>query len=169
MAPNGEYVSPLYQQTQPTYLPQSVALSGPRIIHDWEEGQPIPHGYHPETRVRKGAVLTGALLFGIPYLYSAFAASVGSDVASSSNGKNEAAALYVPVLGPFIETGVSSSATVNYILVLDGLAQAAGAGLLIYGLVSPKTILVRNDLAMVTVTPMHLGKDGSGLGLFGRF
>ena len=33
-APNGQYVAPLYQTTQPMYLPQSVALSGPRMIKD---------------------------------------------------------------------------------------------------------------------------------------
>lgn len=42
MAPNGEYVAPLSQQTQQVYVPQSVALSGPRMIKDWQEGEPIP-------------------------------------------------------------------------------------------------------------------------------
>src|SRR5216684_6682295 len=34
-APNGEYVTPLQQYTQPSYIPQSVAMSGPRMITDW--------------------------------------------------------------------------------------------------------------------------------------
>src|SRR4051812_9278756 len=36
------------------YVPQSVASSGPRHINDWEEGEPIPRGYHPVHRIRKG-------------------------------------------------------------------------------------------------------------------
>jgi hypothetical protein len=34
---------------------------------------------------------------------------------------------------------------------------------------SPKPVLVRNDLAMVTVTPVRLGRDGNGVGVVGRF
>src|SRR3954469_8973442 len=80
MAPNGEYVAPLSQQTQQVYVPQSVALSGPRMIKDWDENQPIPPGYHRDTRVRKGLVIGGAILFGVPYLYSAGFAAIGDDV-----------------------------------------------------------------------------------------
>ena len=40
-------------------------------IKDWEEGTPIPYGYHHETRARKGMVIAGSILFGVTYLYSA--------------------------------------------------------------------------------------------------
>jgi hypothetical protein len=166
MAPNGEYVAPFAQQTQPAYVPQSVAMSGPRMIKDWDENQPIPHGYHPETRVRKGMVIGGAVVFGVPYLYSLLIASVGADV--SGGGSNPVASLAIPVLGPFIEMGETSSSTAHFMLALDGAAQTAGAIMFIYGLTTPRNVLVRNDLAM-TVVPMHLGKDGSGLGFVGRF
>lgn len=55
------------------------------------------------------------------------------------------------------------------ILAIDGLGQAAGATMLIAGIMSPKTVLVRNDLAEVRITPMRLGRDGSGLGFVGTF
>jgi len=168
VAPNGEYVAPLEQTTQPTYVPQSVALSGPRVIKDWEDGQPIPYGYHRETRARKGAIIGGALSFGIPYLYSALVASVGSDLAGS-NGRNAVGDLYLPVFGPFAQMTHSDSATLNFVMLLDGIAQSVGAGLFVYGMASPRPVLVRNDLAMVTVTPMHIGHDGNGVGLVGRF
>jgi hypothetical protein len=168
-APNGEFVAPLQQQTQPSYVPQSVAMSGPRIIKDWDDTQMIPHGYHRETRVRKGMVISGAIIFGVPYLYSALAGAVGSDASSVDGGSNKLAAMYVPVLGPFIEMGETSSATVRYMLALDGAAQAVGAFMVIYGLTSPRPVLVRNDLALLTVVPMHFGKDGAGAGFIGRF
>ena len=41
--------------------------------------------------------------------------------------------------------------------------------MLISGLMYPRTMLVRNDLASATVVPMKIGMDGSGLGLVGRF
>ena len=167
VAPNGEYVAPLSQQTQQVYIPQSVALSGPRMIKDWDENQPIPPGYHRDTRVRKGLVIAGAILFGVPYLYSAGFAAIGDDV--TRNGEsNPAKFLYIPVLGPFIEMGQTDSSTLRYFLALDGIAQSAGAFMFIYGLTSPKTVLVRNDLAM-TVIPARMGHDGQGLSVLGRF
>jgi hypothetical protein len=172
MAPNGEYVAPLSQTTQPNYLPQSVALSGPRFIKDWDEGQPIPYGYHEETRVRKGLVITGAVLFGTLYLYNAFFASIGQDAANSSSGSggdNKVGWLYLPVLGPFLEMTETSSATLHFLLVLDGVAQGVGVTMLVSALMYPKHLLVRNDLATMTVVPMKIGMDGQGLGLVGRF
>jgi hypothetical protein len=165
MAPNGEYVSPMSQTTQPVYIPQSVALSGPRMLKDWQEGQPIPYGYHREERMRKGPIIVGSILFGVPYLYSSLIASVGADATTD----NRFAALFVPVLGPFIELHEFSSVTIDYVLILDGLAQATGAALFIWGITSPRPVLVRNDLAMVTVSPARLGRDGTGLLLTGRF
>jgi hypothetical protein len=168
IAPNGEYVAPLEQSTQPTYLPQSVALSGPRLIKDWEDGQPIPYGYHRETRARRGAIAGGAITFGIPYLFSAMVASIGSD-AAGSGGRNEVGDLYMPVFGPFAQMSHTDSATANFFLLMDGVTQSLGAALFIYGMASPKPVLVRNDLAMVTVTPVRLGRDGNGVGVVGRF
>lgn len=164
-APNGQYIAPMSQTTQPVYVPQSVALSGPRVIKDWRDGDPIPWGYHREERTRKGAVISGSILFGVTYGYSAFIAAIGEDIDSTNNG---AAPLVIPVLGPFITMKNSDSASVNYILALDGLAQAAGAALILHGILSPKAVLVRNDLG-VSFLPTPMGKDGQGLTMMGRF
>jgi hypothetical protein len=168
-APNGEYVAPLAQQTQQVYVPQSVALSGPRMIKDWDDGQPIPPGYHRATRVRTGLVVGGALLFGIPYLLSAWSAAIGDDVTRGTNQSNGAAALYIPILGPFITMGQTDSSSARYFLAVDGIAQSAGAFMFIYGLMAPRNVLVRNDLALLTVMPVKMGKDGQGVGFMGRF
>jgi hypothetical protein len=167
VGPNGEYVAPLSQTTQPAYVPQSVALSGPRFIKDWEPGQPIPYGYHAENRTRKGPIIAGSVLFGVTYGYSAFIASIGQDL-SSSGGSNKVASLYIPVVGPFAELFQSNSATADYLLVLDGAAQAVGVALFVYGMTTPRPLLVRNDLAF-TVAPMKMGRDGNGFGFIGRF
>jgi hypothetical protein len=164
-APNGQYVAPLSQTVQPSYVPQSVALSGPRMIKDWRDGDPIPYGYHREERTRKGAVIAGSILFGITYGYSAFFAALGEDIDSNNNG---AAPLIIPVLGPFITMKNSDSTSLNYILALDGLAQAAGAALMIHGIFFPKPVLVRNDLGLSFV-PAPMGKDGQGMMVTGRF
>ena len=168
-APNGEWVAPLYQRTQPTYVPQSVALSGPRVITDWDQGQPIPYGYHPSTRVRRGLIIGGAVTFGSLYLLTGLVAAGGSDSASYSGTSNQYGALWVPGIGPFIQMFNTSSAMGNYALAVDGAAQCAGLAMLIYGLASPRTVLVRDDLAKPMIVPMKIGQDGYGMGVVGRF
>jgi hypothetical protein len=61
----------------------------------------------------------------------------------------------------------------NVFLGIDGIAQAAGAIMLVYGLTTPKVVLVRNDLAAapkptLTLTPM-VGRGQTGMGLVGTF
>jgi len=152
------------QTTQPAYLPQSVALSGPRMLKDWRDGDPIPYGYHRGERTRVGMVITGSLLFGIPYLYSTLLASGSHD-----SGHDDYAALLFPVFGPFIQMSKTDSMLGREALAIDGVLQATGAFLFIYGLAVPRAVLVRNDLASLTVAPMHMGRDGNGLGLVGIF
>jgi hypothetical protein len=169
VGPNGEYVAPLSQTTQPYYVPQSVALSGPRVLKDWQDGEPIPWGYHRVERVRKGEVISGAILFGVPYIISSMIASAGADLASGTAESNPAGWLYLPVLGPFIEISKSDSASVNEFLVIDGLCQGVGAALFFHGLYTPRPMLVRNDLALLTVSPAPVGKDGTGMMMMGTF
>jgi len=173
VAPDGQYVAPMQQQTQQTYVPQSVAMSGPRVIRVWHEGDPIPPGYHPATRVRTGLIAGGAAMFGAPYLISILIAAGGDTVQNPCCN-----ALWIPVLGPFIQMGGFASGTNGGViafadigLVVDGVLQAAGAAMFIYGLAVPKMVLVRNDLGAlknVTVAPI-VTKDMSGMGIRANF
>jgi hypothetical protein len=166
--PPREYTAPLYQATQPSYVPQSVAMSGPRVISDWEEGEAIPPGYHQSTRIRKGAVIAGSVVFGIFYLISTGVAAAGADV--HPGAANPEAALWIPGIGPFIQIGSTSSATGDWALAVDGIAQSGGLALLVYGIASPRPVLVRNDLGFrVVPRPMALGRNGGGFGLVGSF
>jgi hypothetical protein len=160
-------VAPLSQQTQRSYVPQSVALSGPKELRDWKEGDPIPDGYHEVQRTRTGAVVGGAVTLGVMWLISAFVAAGAQDVTNATGGhSNPDAALYVPVVGPFIQMGSTSSALGNMTLLVDGLAQTGGFALLVYGLTTPRNVLVRADLAEGTqIVPIRVGRDGYGMGL----
>ncbi len=160
-----QYVAPLSQTTQPSYVPQSVALSGPREIRNYREGDPVPPGYRPVERPRRGLVIAGSVVLGTLYFFSALAAAVDAD-----HGNGELAPLWVPGVGPFIQMAKSESATAKVILAMDGLGQSAGIFMLVYGLASPKTVLVRNDLAKteVRVAPMA-GRGTTGLALTGTF
>ncbi|WP_434041027.1 MULTISPECIES: hypothetical protein [Sorangium] len=143
-----------------------VAPAGPKVL-PWREGEPVPPGYHPETRVRKGLVISGAIVFGTVYLFTAIGG--GDAVYRGSPGY---AALFVPVAGPFLTLATTRQDDLETMaLVLDGLVQATGAALLLPGLLVPKTVLVRDDVgkAFVVPAPMSFGPSSAGLGLVGRF
>jgi hypothetical protein len=149
------------------YVPPSVAASGPRRITDWEEGEPIPPGYHPVTRIRKGLVIGGAVTFGVVYLTTALIGAAVSDLGAKS-GK----LLLIPIAGPFatLSTGTTSG---DFFLVLNGIVQAGGVAMLIAGIAAPKTILIRNDLGKPKLellpTPMTFGANSGGFGFVGKF
>jgi hypothetical protein len=176
-----QYTAPLYQEVQPSYVPQSVAMSGPRIIKDWNEGEPIPPGYHETTRIRKGLVIGGASIFGGMYLLTIIGASIadGTCTAVGANSSCNANALFAPVVGPFIQmTQCQGSCGLgDFWLGFDGVVQAAGVAMFIAGLAAPSTVLVRNDLGYeapkppkLALTPIPLvSPTMQGMGLLGRF
>jgi hypothetical protein len=164
------YTAPLSQTTQPSYVPQSVALSGPHELR-YHEGEAAPPGYTPVQRTRKGPIIGGAILFGTLYMFSTLAAAASADQASH-DGSSSYAALWLPAIGPFIQMAQTESGMGKYMLAVDGFGQVAGLALLVWGLTSPKTVLVRNDLtgAKVRVRPVPTASSrGAGLGLVATF
>jgi len=157
--PPQPYAAPLSQTTQPSYVPQSVALSGPMQL-DADDEMRVPSGYTAVERTRRGPIIAGAVTFGTTYLLTALGASVANDVSAGS-----ATPLFVPALGPFIQMGKDQSDTGRFFLAIDGAAQCAGLALLIYGLTSKKTVWMRNDLV---VAPMISGSS-AGAGVSGTF
>jgi hypothetical protein len=158
--------------TDPSNPPRVVVVSDPRVIRDWQEGEPVPPGYHPAQRMRKGSIVAGAVTFGVLYFISVLVAAAGTDVANASRSSNDLAGLFVPVIGPFITMTKSSTAMGDVVLVMDGLGQTAGAILLVYGLTQPQTVLVRDakfSPPPLLPRPILLGKQGAGLGLVGTF
>lgn len=147
-------------------------MMGPRVL-DWEEGDPMRPGYHPETRIRKGMVVGGAVTFGVTYLFTALGGAIASDVLrTTSGGSSSVLPLFIPAVGPFVAIGtMGANVTGGFFLALDGLAQSAGIALFIYGLAAPKTVLVRNDVAkpFIRPAPMMVGGTSPGAGLVGTF
>jgi hypothetical protein len=122
MAPAGPqpvYTAPLSQTTQPTYVPQSVALSGPEEIEDYDFSRPIPAGYTVVKRKRLGMLIGGGVTFGVSYGYALLFAAAGHDEAQgydyegTGEQKNELAALAVPIAGPFLQMAETDSATTS--------------------------------------------------------
>ena len=155
---------PQYVYAPQPYPPPQDQYQYPATL-PYEEGRPIPQGYHTRTTVRKGLIIGGAVSFGVLYALSLIAAD--ADRQANQNGGRKLEALYVPAIGPFIATSKVESGSTS-VLILDGLGQTAGLVMFICGFAFPKTELVRNDLGSVRVLPL-MGKGQSGLSLVGTF
>jgi len=143
---------------------------------DYEDGDPVPPGYHVDTKIRKGLVIGGAATFGALYLLTALTAAVVQSAADSvGDDADEVIPLYIPVAGPFVAMATLNAEGGGIVaLALLGVGQAAGLGMLITGLAAQKTELVRNDVGAVEKPRIRLaptaGKGGQpGLSLVGTF
>jgi hypothetical protein len=171
LVPINEAPAEIQSQVQYPQLPPAMELP-------YDDGQPIPRGYHLVERSRRGLIIAGSIMTGVPWLFSVTAA-VGSDY------EDKTGFLLVPVLGPWLmlATGgandpsctnsgdvsfCESNAPLRGILVFDGLVQTAGAVMFVLGFTNPSKRLVRDDVT-VGVAPMTLGRDGHGLGVVGTF
>jgi len=157
--------------------PQARGALPPGMELPYEAGDPIPAGYRLRSEPRRGLVIAGSIVVGVPWVISVTAAT-------GANFDNKSGFLLVPGIGPWLsllagagkdrDCGSTSdfcngdrSAT-RATLVLDGLVQSAGAAMLIIGIAVPRKRLVRDDVTLSFV-PATLGRDGYGLGAVGTF
>ena len=141
--------------------PLTIAFP-PRTL-PYEEGAPVPPGYHLEQRATKSYVLLGTTMFGAAYLPSLFvtAAVVGGRQPDAPRIEP----LAIPVAGPFItimtaHTGVPG----GVVLVADGIAQTGGILLLIAGLKIHEPVLVFDTIkatARLSVAPGSVSVRGT--------
>jgi len=152
--------------------PAYAAPAGPEVIEDWEEGEPVPPGYAPETRMRKGLIIGGAITLGVKWLIDIPVALLL--VAAESVVEGESTRywpLFIPAVGPFITIGTASEegTAAKVLLAVDGVIQTAGLAMLIVGLAAQEDVLVRQSKTFdVKVTPV-VGSNYQGLGLVGTF
>ena len=160
--------APQYQ-----YQPKPPPPARPK---HWEDGDPVPEGYHVEDRPRQGLVVGGFVLVLVPYAISAL-------TAIGAKGDNETNWLFAPVAGPWFllgrrnyagcgktatdaDSGLGCVADVFVVtgLIVDGILQATGATLLLLGYLNTKPELVRDERAL-RILPMRIGSGyGAGLG-----
>ena len=152
------------------YAPQpyTPAPKGPKRITQFDPNAPAPEGYTKVSQKRKGLIIGGAVTFGVTYGISLFVAAINEDVRSSDSSAEDLSSLAIPVAGPFLQLAKTDASIGRLSLIQLGLAQTLGAAMLIYGLTNPKTVLLRNDLVTMSVSPM-IGNGASGLMAVGSF
>ena len=154
----------------PTYSAQPPGVAdGPVEITDFDDSAPVPYGYTRVTRTRKGLIIGGAVTLGATYLATAFIGAVAADFIKAEGSNTDVSPLYVPIAGPFLELGQTDSAVARFYLTVSGLGQSAGALMLLYGLASSRTVLVRNDQLIVTSIGPLIAPGATGLSVVGRF
>ena len=148
------------------------------------DGGPVPQGFHVEERPRKGLVIAGSIVLGVPWVLGVTFAG-----GASPSFQNQTGWLVIPALGPWLtlatrsksnNCNTSSSSLNDYcndsddsairtLLVFDGLTQAAGTIMLIVGLASPKKVVTRDFIGSLHWAPAPVGKTGYGGFVSGEF
>ena len=162
-APPG-YAPPGYAVPAP-----GVPVYGPEEITDFDDSAPVPYGYTRVSRTRKGLIIGGAVTLGATYLATAFIGAVAADFLKAEGSNTSVAPVFLPVAGPFLEIGQTDSAIARFYLAVSGLGQTAGAIMLLYGITSSRTVLVRNDQLIVTSVAPLIAPGAAGLAVVGRF
>jgi hypothetical protein len=126
-------------------------------------GGEIPPYAHIETKPDNGFVYSGATVIGISYGFSLLYA-LGT-CGAQMDCRAGSAALYAPIVGPFITAAQAPTTGGVALATFDGGLQVLGAALLVAGFVSPKKFVVWQDQSTsLMVTPAALG-SGAGGGL----
>jgi hypothetical protein len=146
------------------------------------DGGPVPAGYHIEERPRRGLLIGGPIILGVPYV-------LGLAVASGGNFPNSTGWLLVPGIGPWITLAArhKSSSTCSdsssfgdcvdttldgatrTFLVIDGFMQTAGAVMTIVGIASPREVIARDFVGSLHFAPSPMGRAGYGGLVTGAF
>jgi hypothetical protein len=129
----------------------------------YTDGQTIPPGYRVIEQNRRGLIIAGSIVTGVPWIFSVTAAVAG-------DFDNKSGFLLIPALGPWLmlAAGGGNNSGARAILTLDGLIQTGGAVMFVSGFTFPKKRLLRDDVT-VGMVPMTVGRDGHGLGVVGTF
>jgi hypothetical protein len=143
----------------------------------WELGQPVPSGYHVERKINRGLIAGGAVVFAVAYV----SIVIPTLIIQNNDAPLPGAPLVIlPVGGAFVlmaplvsaSGGQNPNGIVIGLVVLDVLVQAAGAGMLIGGIVG-KPVLApgppRRGAAQVFPVPVRLGSNGAGIGIAGTW
>ncbi len=157
--------------------PQRRGALPPGMELPYEEGDAIPAGYRLREEKRRGLIIAGSIVTGIPWMISLTAAT-------AADFDNKSGYLVVPGVGPWLMLlagGASdrscgsdsvlceeSRAGLRATLVFDGLVQSAGAAMFAAGFLFPRQRLVRQDVT-IGFAPTTLAPGAYGLGAVGTF
>jgi hypothetical protein len=169
---------PVTQQQGSVVPAQQQSSGGLEIVeHGSAEQQQLAPEPEVETRPRLGLVISGAILFGVSYVFHAALVSPFGGW-SLDYGDNPAWSDFrwmgaIPLAGPWLQlaakpTSPTEDGWTTY-LVIDGLLQAAGATMLILGLTLRQEVGGYAEAEPSFMVAPMAGRYAAGLTAFGRF
>lgn len=127
-------------------------------------GMQVPPEYRVVEGPRKALLVSGAATFGVSYLAMASFGIYGLATTNDQSGASMLIPVVSPIMWIFAPIG-SGFGLFRTALLVDGVLQAAGIGLLIAGAVTPGKYLKRRDIAAVmpsvSVGPRSVGLQWS--------
>lgn len=140
----------------------------PPAILPYEEGAKAPDGYRLDERVQRRLVIAGISTFCSTYVLSALVGGV-LQAQDNEQDKKGLLPLFIPLAGPFVTIGtLDASPIATVLLVVDGAAQAVGAGLFIVGMTRLEKVWIRTKAARLTFSPLVSAEGVAGLGVMGE-
>lgn len=130
----------------------------------YTEGDPVPTGYHVESRVRRGPIIAGTIMAGTTYFVNLLVADV-----EERDGDDRSTWLYVPGVGTwaYVDDACDDERDGCSFVIMHSLTHSIGLAMIIYGIAAPKQLLVR-DTAALRITP-YLARSTSGIAATGSF
>jgi hypothetical protein len=163
VTPNGYgYAPTTSDQLAP---PPSAQLAAPELVAEADA---------PRTRANGGLILGGAISLGIGYVSNAIGSTLWSlnrAIQGIPNTDEFFVFGLVPVVGPWAQLAFSFDDTERALLIVSGVAQAAGLTMLIAGLTWARKPVNEIELAggaRIGVTPTA-GASSVGLTAYGSF
>jgi hypothetical protein len=149
----------------------SVAAAVPPASASSSPATPSPEQAeieHDEKSTGRPLVWIGATIFSVSYIAAVLRAT--TSYPSATDITTPHGALWIPVVGPFIDMGHTSGAANIFLLALDGAAQIGGLTLFVYGQTTPSTTHARDVGKTVTIRVAPVLAPGTGgAAVFAKF
>jgi hypothetical protein len=128
----------------------------------YEEGRPIPPGYHVATRASRPFIISGISVFGGAYLGSLLTATFALTIDSRTG--STFGPLYIPFAGPFVAISTLKAEGAGAMwLIVDGGVQLLGGALFLTGLINEEQYLERGPKRASKVPDVLIGPRSAGL------
>lgn len=143
---------------------EAAARAAPPVPDGRSDLPPSPD-YRVERRSNGWLILAGSLVLGTAHL-----GIVIPSLIIAANGTPSAAVVTIPIGGPLWYA--PKSGTIGGLAVFDALVQAAGAGMLIGGIVGKRVLVpagTPTSAARLLPVPLLFGRTGAGASVVGVF
>lgn len=172
-------------KTQPAAETSATSATSSTTVTSADQSSVTPSGTLTPPPTRETTTLYQSVRPNKAYLYTGGGLFLGSyattatltGIAANEDRPNVDRNLYIPVIGPWLhvvnDDKTSGNSTTDTILVAgSGILQGAGVAMIIASFFIPEKVpaaTIQAGNVKINVTPMSMGRAGSGIGAVGTF